>query len=170
MHTFPKSISAIWNAKSHPGFELRSPCPFPLIIIITPQVPAIYIIVKKKRVNNVKVWVKPKWLSAAMFPKCQKDPMAWKLIILSLNFCFLIQFGYFVLSYWIWWHCFYHYDFDPFHIHSLDNMILILFMSTHLIIVVIKIVHCPVGWGCRIHWLLLCRGVRPPQRVSWIWH
>ena len=25
---------------------------------------------------------------------------------------------------------------------------------------------CPVGWGCRIHRLLLCRGVRPPQRVS----
>ena len=26
----------------------------------------------------------------------------------------------------------------------------------------------PVGWGCRIHWLYLCRGVRPPpQRVSW---
>ena len=22
--------------------------------------------------------------------------------------------------------------------------------------------HCPVGWGCRIHWLLLCRGVNPP--------
>ena len=22
--------------------------------------------------------------------------------------------------------------------------------------------HCPVGWGCRIHRLLLCRGVRPP--------
>ena len=21
---------------------------------------------------------------------------------------------------------------------------------------------CPVRWGCRIHWLLLCRGVRPP--------
>ena len=21
---------------------------------------------------------------------------------------------------------------------------------------------CPVGWGCRIHQLLLCRGVRPP--------
>ena len=20
---------------------------------------------------------------------------------------------------------------------------------------------CPVGWGCRIHWLYLCRGVRP---------
>ena len=21
---------------------------------------------------------------------------------------------------------------------------------------------CPVSWGCRIHWLPLCRGVRPP--------
>ena len=21
---------------------------------------------------------------------------------------------------------------------------------------------CPVGWGCRKHWLHLCRGVRPP--------
>ena len=26
---------------------------------------------------------------------------------------------------------------------------------------------CPVGWGCRIHQLLLCRGVRPSQWVSW---
>ena len=24
--------------------------------------------------------------------------------------------------------------------------------------------HCPVGWGCRIHWLLLGRGVRPPPQ------
>ena len=23
--------------------------------------------------------------------------------------------------------------------------------------------HCPVSWGCRIHWLHLCRGVRPPH-------
>ena len=23
--------------------------------------------------------------------------------------------------------------------------------------------NCPVGWGCRIHWLHLCRGVRPPN-------
>ena len=30
--------------------------------------------------------------------------------------------------------------------------------------------HCPVSWGCRICRLLLCRGVRTPQRVSWIWH
>ena len=22
---------------------------------------------------------------------------------------------------------------------------------------------CPVGWDCRIHWLHLCRGVRPPN-------
>ena len=29
---------------------------------------------------------------------------------------------------------------------------------------------CSVDWGCRIHRLLLCRGVRPPNRVSWIWH
>ena len=28
----------------------------------------------------------------------------------------------------------------------------------------------PVGWCCRTHWLRLCRGVRPRQRVSWIWH
>ena len=25
---------------------------------------------------------------------------------------------------------------------------------------------CPVGWGCRIHWLHFCRGVRPPRRVN----
>ena len=25
---------------------------------------------------------------------------------------------------------------------------------------------CPVGWGCRIHRLLLCRGVRPPTNES----
>ena len=27
-----------------------------------------------------------------------------------------------------------------------------------------------INWGCRIHWLHLCRGVRPSlQWVSWIW-
>ena len=25
----------------------------------------------------------------------------------------------------------------------------------------------PVGWGCRIHWLHLCKGIRYSQRVSW---
>ena len=27
----------------------------------------------------------------------------------------------------------------------------------------IHLLFCPVSWGCRIHWLLLCRGVRTPQ-------
>ena len=28
--------------------------------------------------------------------------------------------------------------------------------------------NCPVSWGYRIHWLHLCKGVRPPpKRVSW---
>ena len=27
-----------------------------------------------------------------------------------------------------------------------------------------------VGWGCRMHQLLLCREVTPLPRVSWIWH
>ena len=26
------------------------------------------------------------------------------------------------------------------------------------------------GWGCRIHWLHLSRGVRLLQQVYWIWH
>ena len=35
----------------------------------------------------------------------------------------------------------------------------------------LRILFCPVSWGWRIHWLHLCRGVRPlPERVSWIWH
>ena len=25
-----------------------------------------------------------------------------------------------------------------------------------------SLLDCPVSWGCRIHWLYLCRGVRPP--------
>ena len=30
--------------------------------------------------------------------------------------------------------------------------------------------HYPVGWGCRIHWLLLCSGVTPLQRSIPLWH
>ena len=30
----------------------------------------------------------------------------------------------------------------------------------------IHVLLCSVGWGCRIHWLLLCRGVRPPPPTS----
>ena len=29
---------------------------------------------------------------------------------------------------------------------------------------------CPVGWGCRMPRLFLCKGVRHPQRVSCIWY
>ena len=35
-----------------------------------------------------------------------------------------------------------------------------LFTSAMGLIVYLLFV-CPVGWGCRIHWLHLCRGVRP---------
>ena len=38
IHTFPKGISAMWNAIS-PGFELVSPCPIPATITITPRAP-----------------------------------------------------------------------------------------------------------------------------------
>ena len=41
-------------------------------------------------------------------------------------------------------------------------------LKKNVIVSIIK--DCPVGWDCRIHRLLLCRGVRTPQRVSWIWH
>ena len=30
---------------------------------------------------------------------------------------------------------------------------------------------CPIGWSCRVHWRLLCRGLRPPpQWTPSIWH
>ena len=32
------------------------------------------------------------------------------------------------------------------------------------------LVNCPVGWGCRIHRLHLCRGVRPHPTSVLIWH
>ena len=46
------------------------------------------------------------------------------------------------------------------------------FNNWYLTLVILFIKYfCPVGWDCRIHWLHLCRGIRPPhQRVSWIWH
>ena len=37
-----------------------------------------------------------------------------------------------------------------------------LFYSFIIIDTVALISDCPVGWGWRIHWLHLCRGVRPP--------
>ena len=32
-----------------------------------------------------------------------------------------------------------------------------------------QLFNCPVGWGCRIHRIHVCRWVRPHQRVSWIY-
>ena len=39
------------------------------------------------------------------------------------------------------------------------------FCSLYLV-QVSKFCNCPVGWGCRIHRLLLCRGVRPPPNTT----
>ena len=40
------------------------------------------------------------------------------------------------------------------------------FLAVHNIASLLKQKHCPVGWGCRIHRLLLCSGVRPPPPTS----
>ena len=46
----------------------------------------------------------------------------------------------------------------------------------HLVVVTISVqdrrtYYCPLGLGCRIDRLQLCRGLRPPpQRVFWLWH
>ena len=34
----------------------------------------------------------------------------------------------------------------------------------------IYLTSCPVGWDYRIHRLQFCQGIRPPKRVSCIWH
>ena len=39
--------------------------------------------------------------------------------------------------------------------------------TVSLFIVFLPHINCPVGWGCRTLRLLLWRGVRLPQRVSW---
>ena len=36
------------------------------------------------------------------------------------------------------------------------------FIHSSYIIFLVSNYSCPVSWGCRIHWLHLCRGVRPP--------
>ena len=35
--------------------------------------------------------------------------------------------------------------------------------NIQLIYLMTLVLHCPVDWGCRIYWLHLCRGVRPPH-------
>ena len=34
----------------------------------------------------------------------------------------------------------------------------------------LNLLFCPVGWGSRILWLLLCRGVRLFKWAYWVWH
>ena len=52
---------------------------------------------------------------------------------------------------------------------SLDPSLLLNFYL-YFIFLFLLLLNCPVSWGCRIRWLHLCRAVRPPKRVSWIWH
>ena len=59
--------------------------------------------------------------------------------------------------------------------NSRYNIIMWTFQPTLIVLLVVYILFpsvlqyldpisstCPVGWGCRIHWLHLCRGVKPP--------
>ena len=50
-----------------------------------------------------------------------------------------------------------------------EFLILIIFTELYgliyyslILIICTQLYNCPVSWGCRIHWLHLCRGVRPP--------
>ena len=40
-------------------------------------------------------------------------------------------------------------------------------MTGYLISLSFFLKNCPLGLGCRIHWLFLSRGVRLPKRASW---
>ena len=53
---------------------------------------------------------------------------------------------------------------------SNQNQIFMWQMLSPFSINIILLDYCPVGWGYRIHQLFLCRGVRPPKWVTWIWH
>ena len=52
------------------------------------------------------------------------------------------------------------------HMYTLGSSMI--FLNSHTHIYTPKDVYCPVGWGCKIHRLHLCRGVRLPQQVSMI--
>ena len=40
-------------------------------------------------------------------------------------------------------------------------IIIIMILWFHFLSMSIQVLPCPFGWGCKIHWLLLCRKVRP---------
>ena len=66
---------------------------------------------------------------------------------------------FFIFTHWL-------FAFRIFHHHHHQRQ-----QQQHQVMLTARIPFCPVGWGCRIHWLHFCRGVRqphPPQRVSWI--
>ena len=44
----------------------------------------------------------------------------------------------------------------------LYNLIRFLSKTLKTVLRELTTISCPVGWGCRIHWLHLCGGVRPP--------
>ena len=50
IHTFPKGISYVKCNQSRPGFELKSPCPFPPTITISPRAP------KSERNSTTEIW------------------------------------------------------------------------------------------------------------------
>ena len=47
--------------------------------------------------------------------------------------------------------------------HAQQNIKNICFISQYKIKYISQLIFCPVDWGCRINWLHLCRGVRPPS-------
>ena len=62
---------------------------------------------------------------------------------------------------------------DKWHINLLEKAPQFFFSHDSSVIVhtqILHITHTPVGLRCRIYRLQLCRGLRPLQRVSQIWH
>ena len=54
------------------------------------------------------------------------------------------------------------YTYTHTHIHIHIHTYIHTYTHIHTHIYIYTHTHCPVGWGRRIHQLLLCRGVRPP--------
>ena len=72
-------------------------------------------------------------------------------------------------TWWWWWWYMYH------------KIIYIYIYYIYIYIYILQL-YCPISWGCRIHWLYFCRGVRPPPmsvqdmtlndlmvRLQWYW-
>ena len=72
---------------------------------------------------------------------------------------------------WWWWHIYiYMYIYARTHAHTHTHTHT--HRNTHMYIYIIRqklMMADLVSWSCRIHRLALCREVRFPQRVPWIW-